>query len=75
MKRVSVGKSSVSQNFSMYVFQDEEMAMLTEVTHLQEIVHSLCMVADDPESLSSSSENVVFDLIGSKSQPPMPVSV
>lgn len=51
---------------------DEELAMLTEVTHLQEIVHSLCMVADSPEALSTSSEQVISDLIGTKTQAPLP---
>jgi len=32
---------------------DEEVAMLTEVTHIQEILHNLCMLSGDPEALNS----------------------
>lgn len=78
-EKTSVKASLIEERSRLCLFisclkpvMDEEMAMLTEVTHLQEIVHSLCMVADDPESLSSSSEQVVSDLIGTKSQSSLP---
>ncbi len=38
--------------------------MLTEVTHLQEILESLCMQAGDPYVLPASSEQVIQDLQG-----------
>ena len=39
--------------------------MLTEVTHLQEIVDNLCMQACDPFNLPPASEQVILDLKGS----------
>ncbi len=40
--------------------------MLTEVTHLQEILESLCMQAGDPFVLPASSEQVIQDLQGTE---------
>ena len=40
------------------------MHLLTEVTHLQEIMHSLCLQASEPQSLPASSEQVIADLKG-----------
>ncbi|XP_076470702.1 uncharacterized protein LOC143300712 isoform X3 [Babylonia areolata] len=45
-------------------FVDHEMQLLTEVTHLQEIMHSLCLQASDPSSLPEASEQVIADLKG-----------
>ncbi|XP_052231053.1 uncharacterized protein LOC127844679 isoform X4 [Dreissena polymorpha] len=45
-------------------FVDEEVGLLTEVTHLQEIMDSLCMQADNPATLPPSSEQVIMDLKG-----------
>ncbi|KAL8603310.1 hypothetical protein ACOMHN_054006 [Nucella lapillus] len=45
-------------------FVDHEVMLLTEVTHLQEIMHSLCMQASEPEALPESSEQVIIDLKG-----------
>ena len=36
--------------------------MLTEVTHLQEILQNLCLHASDPNGLPSASEQVILDL-------------
>ena len=38
--------------------------MLTEVTHLQEILQQLCLGAGDPYALPASSEQVIRDLKG-----------
>ena len=40
--------------------------MLTEITHLQEIMDSLCMQAGDPNSLPPASEQAIIDLKGSE---------
>jgi len=37
--------------------------MLSEVNHIQEIVQSLCMVSNDPESLPPSTEHLIVDLL------------
>jgi hypothetical protein len=37
--------------------------MLSELTHIQEIVQSLCMVSNDPESLPASTEHLIIDLL------------
>jgi hypothetical protein len=47
-----------------HLLQDHEIHLLTEVTHLQEIMHSLCLQASDPSSLPESSEQVINDLKG-----------
>lgn len=44
------------------ILQDEEIAMLTEITHLQEVIDALCMQAGDPYSLPPASEQVIIDL-------------
>jgi len=44
--------------------QDEEVGLLTEVTHLQEIMESLCLQADSPATLPPASEQVIADLKG-----------
>ena len=44
--------------------QDQEVGLLTEITHLQEIMDGLCLQADSPESLPTSSEQVIMDLKG-----------
>ena len=47
---------------------EEELAMLQEVTHLQEILDALCKMTADPYSLPSSSELVISDLRLSSSE-------
>lgn len=42
--------------------QDEEMGLLTEVTHLQEIMQSLCHHSADPHLLPPASEQVINDV-------------
>lgn len=42
--------------------QDEEVGLLTEVTHLQEIMDVLCHQVDNPHILPASSEQVINDL-------------
>ena len=49
-------------------FQDEEINMLTEVTHLQEILEQLCLGAGDPFVLPPASEQVILDLKGTEGQ-------
>ena len=49
-------------SFSLCLLQDEEISMLTEVTHLQEILQHLCLQASDPSSLPTASEQVIRDL-------------
>ncbi|XP_023933421.1 MTSS1-like protein [Lingula anatina] len=44
---------------------DEEISMLTEVTHLQEILDILYQQCQDPNQLPASSEQVIVDLKGS----------
>ncbi|CAH1779343.1 unnamed protein product [Owenia fusiformis] len=46
---------------------DGEIAMLTEVTHLQEIIEHLCMQSNDPHILPTSSEQVIRDIKGTDS--------
>ncbi|KAL4234255.1 Metastasis suppressor protein 1 [Mactra antiquata] len=43
-------------------FVDEEVGLLTEVTHLQEVMDLLCMQVDNPHKLPASSEQVINDL-------------
>jgi hypothetical protein len=43
--------------------QDEELSMLSELNHIQEIVHNLCMVSNDPESLPTSTEHLIVDML------------
>ncbi|RUS86846.1 hypothetical protein EGW08_005383 [Elysia chlorotica] len=45
-------------------FVDSELKLLTEMSHIQEIMHSLCLQASDPASLPESSEQVITDLKG-----------
>jgi hypothetical protein len=47
---------------------EEELAMLQEVTHLQEILDALCKMTSDPYSLPPSSELVISDLRLSSSE-------
>jgi len=39
------------------------MAILTELSHVQEIVHSLCLLANDPDSLPESTEHLIDDML------------
>lgn len=45
-------------------FVDGEVSLLTEVTHLEEIMDHLCRQADEPSALPASSEQVIADLKG-----------
>lgn len=40
------------------------MSLLTEITHLQEIMEHLCMQCNDPHTLPTASEQVIMDLKG-----------
>ena len=50
-------------------FQDEEVGLLTEVTHLGEIMESLVSQAEAPRALPPASEQVITDLKGSDCGP------
>ena len=50
--------------YVLFMLQDQEVGLLTEITHLQEIMDGLCLQADSPESLPTSSEQVIMDLKG-----------
>ena len=41
--------------------------MLSEVNHIQEIVQSLCMVSNDPDTLPGSTEHLLADMLKSGS--------
>ena len=43
--------------------QDEELSILTDLSHVQEIVHSLCLLANDPDSLPESTEHLIDDMV------------
>ena len=43
--------------------QDEELAILAELSHIQEIVHSLCLLSSDPDSLPESTEHLIDDML------------
>ena len=62
-KPLKLNPSTKASDDSVY-FQDEEINMLTEVTHLQEILQQLCLGAGDPYALPASSEQVIRDLKG-----------
>ena len=38
--------------------------MLSEVSHVEDIMHGLCLQANDPDSLPLSSEQAISDLKG-----------
>lgn len=40
------------------------MSLLTEITHLQEIMEHLCMQCNDPHTLPPASEQVIMDVKG-----------
>lgn len=40
------------------------MSLLTEITHLQEIMDHLCMQCNDPHTLPPASEQVIMDVKG-----------
>ena len=48
--------------------QDEEINMLTEVTHLQDILHALCLHAAEPGQLPAAGEQLLKDIRGADSQ-------
>ncbi|CAG5116271.1 unnamed protein product, partial [Candidula unifasciata] len=45
-------------------FVDQELKLLTEMTHINEIMENLCMQAKEPAVLPASSEQVILDLKG-----------
>ncbi|KAL3860566.1 hypothetical protein ACJMK2_010677 [Sinanodonta woodiana] len=45
-------------------FVDEEVSLLSEVHHLEEIMDNLCKQVGDPQTLPSSSEQVILDIKG-----------
>ncbi|BFZ19245.1 hypothetical protein BsWGS_22283 [Bradybaena similaris] len=45
-------------------FVDQELKLLTEMTHINEIMENLCMQANEPAVLPASSEQVILDLKG-----------
>ncbi|XP_055890887.1 protein MTSS 2-like isoform X9 [Biomphalaria glabrata] len=45
-------------------FVDHELKLLTEISHISEIMESLCMQASEPSVLPPSSEQVILDLKG-----------
>lgn len=50
---------------NVYVFlQDSEIEMLTDISHLQEIIDQLCMHTGDPNILPPASEQVILDATG-----------
>lgn len=46
-------------------FVEHELGLLTEITHLQDITHNLCLMAGEPHTLPPSSEQVIMDIKGS----------
>ncbi|XP_060071624.1 protein MTSS 2-like isoform X2 [Ylistrum balloti] len=48
-------------------FVEHEIGLLTEITHLQEIMDSLCLGASEPEKLPTSSEQCIIDIKGQDS--------
>lgn len=61
--------SSITDSDSAYrsFFQCEEVAMLSELTHIQEVAEQLEKISADPQVLPPSSEQVIQDLKGSDS--------
>jgi len=45
------------------------MSMLSEVTHLQDIVDNLCTLSQDPSCLPESAEQIVSDAVHDIVQP------
>jgi len=39
------------------------LSILTELSHIQEIVHSLCLLSSDPDSLPESTEHLIDDML------------
>ena len=48
----------------MCLFQDSEIEMLADISHLQEIIDQLCMHTGDPNILPPASEQVILDATG-----------
>ena len=47
------------------------MSMLSEVTHLQDIVNNLCTLSQDPSCLPESAEQTISDVLHDVVQPPL----
>ncbi|KAK3086144.1 hypothetical protein FSP39_014225 [Pinctada imbricata] len=45
-------------------FVEHEISLITEITHLQEIMQNLCMQCSDPSVLPPASEQVIMDVKG-----------
>ncbi|XP_033754842.1 protein MTSS 1-like isoform X3 [Pecten maximus] len=48
-------------------FVEHEIGLLTEITHLQEIMDSLCYGASEPDKLPTASEQCIIDVKGQDS--------
>ncbi|KRY12930.1 Metastasis suppressor protein 1 [Trichinella patagoniensis] len=48
----------------MVIIQDEELALLGEIAHMQELVEQLCRLTADPYTLPAASEAVIIDVKG-----------
>ncbi|XP_003373205.1 conserved hypothetical protein [Trichinella spiralis] len=46
----------------MVIIQDEELALLGEIAHMQELVEQLCRLTADPYTLPAASEAVIIDV-------------
>lgn len=49
--------------------------MLSELTHIQEIVQSLCLVSSDLDSLPASTEHLITDLLKARSDSQQSASI
>lgn len=61
MKLCENVRVSVHTKIIFCVYQDEEVAMLSELSHLQEVVDQLEKHTADPYSLPPASEQVIAD--------------
>ncbi|KAG2461735.1 IF6 factor, partial [Polypterus senegalus] len=62
----SINKNVVTFKMSFcFPYQDEEIGMLGEVTHLQSILEDLTTLTLEPNKLPPASEQVILDLKGS----------
>jgi len=41
--------------------KEQELAMLSEVTHLQDIVNNLCILSQDPTCFPVSTDQAIYD--------------
>ncbi|RMC14904.1 hypothetical protein DUI87_07081 [Hirundo rustica rustica] len=64
-ERGLIFKTKAVVSLARFSFQEEEISMLGEITHLQTISDDLKSLTMDPHKLPSSSEQVILDLKGS----------